>query len=169
MSNHHVHQFNATSLAANVTCTDCHMPDVINIDPVTLRGALSPHRFTAMMPATSMQYGPNVQPNSCTYSCHQNTGADKTARAQWADSIITTKLTPQVAGSHPFQLRAVGTPDFQYALEASTDLTTWVPLRTNTAAALPNYTPRWGFEFTDTNSAGTAQRFYRTRQVYPAP
>jgi formate-dependent nitrite reductase cytochrome c552 subunit len=37
MSDHHVHQFNAAAAAANVSCVDCHMPDVINIDPVTLR------------------------------------------------------------------------------------------------------------------------------------
>lgn len=122
-----------------------------------------------MIPANSIKYGPNGQPNPGTYSCHQGTGADKTARAQWADSIISTNLTPLVAGSHPFQLRTVGTPNYQDALEASTDLITWVPLATNTAAALQNYTPRWGFEFTDTNSVGAAKRFFRARQVYPAP
>jgi hypothetical protein len=169
VSDHHVHQFNAAASAASVTCVDCHMPDVINIDPVTLRGALAPHRFTAMMPADSIKYGPNAQPNSCTYRCHQGTGADKTARAVWADSIISLKLAPIVGASHPYQVRLVGTPDYQYALEASSDLANWSPLITNTASALLNYSPRWGFEFTDTNSAGTAHRFFRGRQVYPAP
>ncbi len=168
VSDHHVHQFNATALAASLTCVDCHMPDVINIDPVTLRAALPSHR-TEIKPEQSVKYGPNAQPNSCTYRCHQDKGVDKTARAQWADSILTTKLTPLVADSHPFQLRTVGTPNYQYALEASTDLVTWVPLTTNTAAALVNYTPRWGFEFTDPNSASAPKRFYRTRQVSPAP
>jgi hypothetical protein len=169
VSDHHVHQFNAAAQAANVTCVDCHMPDVINIDATTLRGALTPHRFTAMMPATSMKYGPNAQPNSCTYRCHQGTGADKTARAQWADSIITLKAAPLVGSSHPFQLRVVGTPDYQYALEATTDFVTWTPITTNTAAALPNYAPRWGFEFSDPDSMTSDKRFYRVRQVSPAP
>ena len=40
VQDHHVHQFNAAALAADVTCVDCHMPDVINVDPTTLRGAL---------------------------------------------------------------------------------------------------------------------------------
>lgn len=169
VADHHVHQFNATAAAANVTCVDCHMPDVINIDPVTLRAALPSHRFTAMMPATSIKFGPPVQPNSCTYRCHQGTGPDKTARAQWADSIISLKLAPLAAAAHPLKVRLVGTPDYQYALEASSDLKSWTPLTTNTAAALLNYTPRWGFEFTDPNSAATAKRFFRARQVYPTP
>ena len=169
VSDHHVHQFSPTAAAATVTCVDCHMPDVINIDPVTLRGALSPHRFTAMMPATSIKFGPNAQPNSCTYRCHQGSGADKTARAQWADSIITLKASPLVASSHPFQVRVVGTPEYQYALDATTDFTTWTPLTTNTAAALPNYSLRWGFEFSDAGSSGAPKRFYRVRQVSPTP
>jgi hypothetical protein len=165
VSDHHVHQFSAVASAAKITCTDCHMPDVINVDPTTLQGALTPHRFSAMMPATSIQFGPNAQPNSCTYSCHQSTGADKTARAQWADSIISLKATPLVASSHPFQLRVVGTPAYQYALEATTDFVNWTPLITNTAAALPSYAPRWGFEFSDPRSLSEEKRFYRVRQV----
>jgi len=169
VSDHHVHQFSASALAATITCVDCHMPDVINIDPVTLRAALPSHRFTAMMPATSLKFGPNAQPNSCTYRCHQSDGGDKSARARWADSIITLKASPLVASSHPFQVRVVGTPEYRYALEATTDFQVWIPLTTNTAAALPSYMPRWGFEFADPGSFGTDKRFYRVRQVSPAP
>ncbi len=169
VSDQHVHQFSPAAMSANVTCVDCHMPDVINIDPVTLRAALPSHRFTAVMPAASMKFGPNGQPNSCTYRCHQNMGADKTARAQWADSIITLKASPLVGTSHPFQVRVVGTPEYQYALDATTDFTTWTPLTTNTAAALPNYSLRWGFEFSDPGSSSAEKRFYRVRQVLPVP
>jgi hypothetical protein len=169
ISDHHVHQFNAAASAASVTCVDCHMPDVINIDPVTLRAALASHTFDAIMPATSMKFGPNGQPNSCTYRCHQDKGADKTARAQWADSILTLRAAPIVASSHPFQLRVVGTPEYRYALDASTDFVTWIPLVTNAATALPNYTPRWGYEFADPGSSALEKRFYRVRQVSPAP
>ncbi|MBI5386900.1 MAG: hypothetical protein HZA90_19685 [Verrucomicrobia bacterium] len=166
---HHVHQFSAAALAANVTCTDCHMPDVINVDPVTRRGALAPHTFSAMLPVTSIQYGTTNQPNSCTYRCHQAQGANATARTAWADSIITHRVAPLVASSHPYQLRVVGTPNYQYALEASADFTNWVRLTTNTAAPLPAYPLRWGFEYTDPTSDAAQYRFYRTKQVVPAP
>ncbi len=165
-----MHQFNAAALAASVTCVDCHMPDVINVDATTLRGALTPHRFTAMMPANSIKFGPNSQPNSCTYRCHQNQGADKTARALWADSIISPRVIPLlVASSHPFQVRIVGTPDYQYVLQGSSDLVNWENLTTNTAAPLLNAAPRWGFEFTDPASTTSPSRFYRSQQIYPAP
>jgi hypothetical protein len=121
------------------------------------------------MPAASMKFGPNAQPNSCTYRCHQSTGADKTARAQWADSILTLRAVPLVASSHPFQLRVVGTPEYQYAVDATTDFMSWTPVITNTAAALFNAAPRWGFEFSDAASVGLDKRFYRVRQVYPTP
>lgn len=169
VSDHHVHQFNAAASAANVTCVDCHMPEVINIDPVTLRAPLTSHSFKAMLPASSMRYGPNAQPNSCTYRCHQDKGADKTARALWADSIITLRAAPLGASSHPFGLRVVGTPAYQYALDATTDFTTWTAVTTNTAAPLLNDAPRWGFDFSDPDSSSMEKRFYRVRQVYPAP
>jgi hypothetical protein len=165
----HVHQFNAAASAANVTCTDCHMPDVINVDANTLRGPLAPHRFTAIMPASSIKYGPNAQPNSCTYRCHQNTGADKIARAQWSDSIITPRVAPLAASSHPFQVRVVGTPEYQYILQGSADLVNWVNLKTNTAAPLLNAAPRWGFEFSDPTSEALPYQFYRSKQFYPVP
>lgn len=166
VDNHHVHKFNANALAADVTCVDCHMPDVINVDPKTLRGALHPHRFTAMMPYESIKYGPNAQPNSCTYRCHQGAGADKVARANWADSILTLRLIPLVSADH-FKLRLVGTPDYKYAIEASTDLVNWVTIGTNTSSQLPDYAPRWGFELIDTNAASTQYKFFRARQVSP--
>ena len=169
VSEHHVHQFSPAAMSASVTCVDCHMPDVINVDPITMRAALSSHTFKSIMPETSIKFGPNGQPNSCTYRCHQNRGDDKTARAQWADSIITLRATPLVATSHPFQVRVVGTPEYYYALEATTDFTTWIPLTTNTAAALPNFSLRWGFEFSDSNSSSAEKRFYRVRQVSPTP
>lgn len=163
VSDHHVHQFNATALAATVTCVDCHMPDVINVDPVTLRGALAPHRFDAMMPANSVRFGANVQPNNCTYRCHQDTGADKSARALWADSIITLRATPTVNSSHMLNLGVVGSPGYSYDVEASADLQTWEKVTTQPTAPLPNNTPRWGFNFADPASSGISKRFYRVR------
>ena len=168
VSDHHVHQFNATALAANVTCTDCHMPNVINVDPATLRGALHPHTFTAIKPEDSMKYDPIGQPNSCTYRCHQANGTTVAERAAWADSILTLRVSPLISAGHGSAIRVVGTPQFQYAIQVSSNLTTWVNLTTNTATQLLNATPRWGFEFTDPDS-GEMPRFYRSRQIVPAP
>ncbi len=163
VSDHHVHQFNATALAASVTCVDCHMPDIINVDPITLRGALAPHRFNAMMPANSLKFGAAAQPNTCTYRCHQDTGADKNARALWADSIITLKAAPVVTSSHVLNLNVVGTPGYSYDVEASTNLTDWQKVTTKITAPLPGNAPRWGFTFEDAASAGMSKRFYRVR------
>ena len=63
----------------------------------------------------------------------------------------------------------VGTPDYQYAVEASADLNTWTSLTTNSTGPLLNFAPRWGFEYADPGSGSLAKRFYRVRQVYPAP
>lgn len=167
VDNHHVHKFNENALSANVNCIDCHMPDVINVNPVTLRGALHPHRFSAMMPDNSIKFGANTQPNSCTYRCHRGSGADNVARALWADSIITLKLIPLVTPTHPYKVRIVGTPDYQYVLEASSDLNVWTTISTNSAAPLQDYKPRWGFEFTDSQSATTPYRFFRVKKVTP--
>jgi len=54
-------------------------------------------------------------------------------------------------------------------LDATTDFVTWTPLVTNTAVALPNYAPRWGFEFSDPDSSDLEQRFYRARRLESAP
>jgi hypothetical protein len=42
-----------------------------------------------------------------------------------------------------------------------------MPLTTNSAAALLNAAPRWGFEFTDPGSGISPYRFYRARQIAP--
>ncbi|MGC8888135.1 MAG: hypothetical protein ACP5MG_13355 [Verrucomicrobiia bacterium] len=166
VDNHHVHKFNAAALAANIICVDCHMPDVINVDSKTLRGALHPHTFNAMMPYNLLKYDPTRQPNSCTYRCHQGSGANMLARAEWADSIITLKLIPIVSANH-IKLRLIGTPDYKYAVEASTDLINWTSISTNTSTQLIDYAPRWGFELIDTNAASTQFRFFRARKVNP--
>ena len=167
VADHHVHQFNATALAANVTCADCHMPDIINVDPATLRGALHPHAFAAIKPENSMKYGPGNQPNSCTYRCHQTKGATVAERAAWADSILTQRLAPLVTSGQPSGVQVVGTPQYQYAIQVSSNLTGWVTVKTNTTAPLLDATPRWGFEYP--SSGASPQQFYRSMQVVPAP
>lgn len=55
-------------------------------------------------------------------------------------------------------LRLSGQPDMTFAIEASTNLTTWVPLKTNVTTG--GY-----FDFVDTGAVGLARRFYRGRWV----
>lgn len=169
VNDHHVHQFTAAALAANITCADCHMPDIIDVDPATLRGALHPHRFTAIKPETSMLYGPGAQPNSCTYRCHQSKGATVAERAAWADSILTQRVGPFGGPGQQPKVRVVGTPGYEYAIEVSSNLTSWVSVTTNAAALLTNAVPHWGFEYTDPDPSAAPKRFYRSKQVVPVP
>jgi hypothetical protein len=150
----HVHQFTpAASAAAQAgapSCIDCHMLDVINVDPVTLRGALHTHTYHTLRPETSLKYGPGSQPNTCTSRCHQDKGADATARAQWAAQYTEIRLAP-MAGQ-PFKLMGKGLKDFNYLIQGSMDFQAWTDLGTQKAV---NAT----FEFQD--AAALQYRFYR--------
>lgn len=95
VSEYHEHSFTDAAKTAAITCTDCHMPDVINVNS-KLRGALSTHNFKFLTPENSIRYGADVMPNSCTYRCHQDKGADRTARASWAISAMSPAETPTV-------------------------------------------------------------------------
>ena len=157
VSEHHAHYFTPAAEAAKVTCTDCHMPDIINVDATTLRGPLSPHTFRVLRPETSMKLGPDAMPNSCTYRCHQDKGTDKTARALWAASYLSPKLeTLPLAFSEPFKVRLHGVRNFTYSVETSSDLKAWTPLGT------PQKVPVSGLlDVPDPDSLATPYRFYR--------
>jgi hypothetical protein len=150
----HVHQFTpAASAAAQAgapSCVDCHMLDAINVDPVTLRGALHTHTYSTLRPETSVKLGAGAQPNSCTYRCHQDKGADAPARAQWAMQYTEIRLTP-VAGQ-PFKLMGKGLKNFNYLIQGSMDFKTWTDLGTQKALD-------GAFEFQD--SQAMEYRFYR--------
>lgn len=81
------------------------------------------------------------------------------------------RITADVAGTPPeiealgrmpdgqFLLRLRGSAGVQYALEATTDLVQWTPIRTNT-------TPTDGvIDYIDTTAPGAPKRFYRARVV----
>ena len=55
-------------------------------------------------------------------------------------------------------LRLSGTPDMAFALEASSNLVGWVPLKTNITTA-------GSFDYVDDGAAGLPRRFYRARWV----
>jgi hypothetical protein len=61
-------------------------------------------------------------------------------------------------GGGSFLLRVTGEADRDYAIDASTDLTDWLPLRTNTANG-------GTFDFVDTAAGEFPDRFYRARWV----
>ncbi len=83
-----------------------------------------------------------------------------------ANSItsVATPLQATLRGSSSngvFQLIVKAQPNFTYVIEGSTNLTSWLPLDTNTAS------PVGLFNFSDTNGASISERYYRTRQVIP--
>jgi len=60
-----------------------------------------------------------------------------------------------------FQLTVSGQANVAYVIQASTNLTSWVSLSTNTASTSGT------ISFTDTESSGLTQRFYRTKLLTP--
>ena len=70
--------------------------------------------------------------------------------------FVTTSYQPLLAGQYAtngFTFQIAGVPGYNYALERSTNLISWVALVTNVSP----------FVFTDPNTAGFPQCFYRTR------
>jgi hypothetical protein len=67
-------------------------------------------------------------------------------------SAAPTMNTASFSGSTGFQFQVAGVPGFNYAVQASTNLVDWISLITNTSP----------FSFTDTNTPGFQQRFYRS-------
>ena len=75
-----------------------------------------------------------------------------------AQATTTASVTASVSGSFSdghFQLTVTGQPNTMYVVQASTNLTSWVPLSTNTSTT-------GTFTFIDTTTPAPEQRFYRT-------
>lgn len=75
---------------------------------------------------------------------------------QHSVSFVTTTMPPAVDqqfSTNGFGLQLVGVPGENYVIEASTNLSNWIPLATNTSP----------FSFVDTNTTGFLLRFYRGR------
>jgi hypothetical protein len=153
----HVHYFTPKAMAAAINCVDCHMPDVINVNTATLRGALHPHTFRSMRPEISQKYGADNQANSCTYSCHQDEGSTKTERAQWAASYLQSHLQLVSVSATATSLRLTGLRNFSYTIEGSRDFTTWLPISTNKADV------NGLLNFQDNASSGS-YKFYRASE-----
>ena len=69
----------------------------------------------------------------------------------YASAVPTLSGVAMTAGNN-VQFTVAGVPGFNYAVQASTDLTDWVTLFTNASP----------FTFTDTNASNFPQQFYRT-------
>jgi hypothetical protein len=149
----HVHYFTDKALTASLRCEDCHMPDVINVNGTTLRGALHAHTFQSMRPEISNKYGADNQANSCTYRCHQDKGATKTERALWAASYLQSHLALVLSGGMP-SVALTGLRGFTYTIEATPDLVTWTAISTNIADAN-------GLLTVPDSAAAGGYRFYR--------
>ncbi|HVM47446.1 MAG TPA: glycosyl hydrolase family 28 protein [Candidatus Acidoferrum sp.] len=70
-------------------------------------------------------------------------------------SAVPTLGSAAMAANGQFSMGVTGVPSLSYAVQASTDLTNWTPLLTNTAP----------FVFTDTNTPFFRERFYRAAFV----
>ena len=65
-------------------------------------------------------------------------------------------LTSFVGTGSQFQIRVEGPVGPDYLLEASSTLTVWLTVQSNSPAAMP-------FHFSETNAAGFDRQFYRVR------
>jgi hypothetical protein len=66
--------------------------------------------------------------------------------------------SPVAAGGGQYSIRVYGTESAKFAMEASTNLTSWLSLKTNTVSG--GY-----FDYLDNTAAGKPRRFYRARWV----
>jgi uncharacterized repeat protein (TIGR01451 family) len=93
--------------------------------------------------------GFNATGTNSAFGCSENTD-------QQSVRFTTTSEGVTVSGQNStngFQLGLSGVPGYDYVIEASTNLSDWVPLATNASP----------FQFTDTNRAAFRHRFYRGR------
>jgi hypothetical protein len=67
-------------------------------------------------------------------------------------SSTAATLNPASSGSGQFALNVSGVPQYQYVVQASTNLVDWTSVQTNVAP----------FTFVDSNASQFSQRFYRT-------
>jgi hypothetical protein len=73
--------------------------------------------------------------------------------------VVRPRLEPMERLSNgQFLLRVFGVADRRYAVEATSDLLSWIPLRTNRISD-------GSFDFLDTTATGSPHRFYRAREV----
>jgi len=104
-----------------------------------------------------------LAPGSTTYfamkefSIGWQNETDMSAEISWVNPVTPATLTSVVRSGKQMSFTVSGVTGSQYVVQASTDLTTWTSVQTNTAP----------FTFTDTNTAAFKQRFYRACSLAP--
>ena len=96
-----------------------------------------------------------IMAKSLTFIGHVNLHFDEALLQQGiipsSPSLAAGLIAPAMSSSGQFQFNVSGVSGFSYTVEASTDLTDWLPIFTNTSP----------FTFTDTNATPSTQNFYR--------
>jgi len=75
-------------------------------------------------------------------------------QSTFAPPAVTSPGQPSLSPGGQFQFRVTASPDASYVIDGSADLTTWLPLTTNSASPLI---------WSDADSYNQAYRFYRVR------
>jgi hypothetical protein len=125
------------------------------------------HNYTSMVTVgnTTSATIPGLTPGTTyyfaitTYDMSGNESVFSSEVSYLVPTIIptTTTMTSVADFGGQFGFVVNGVPGTQYVVQASTNLTDWIAIQTNTAP----------FAFADTNTAGFAQRFFRL--AIPSP
>jgi hypothetical protein len=78
-----------------------------------------------------------------------------------ATLVVTPATLSGSLNNHQFELTVVAEPNLRYIIQASTNLSTWIPLSTNTASAAGT------IKYIDATSPAPKQRYYRVVRVLP--
>jgi hypothetical protein len=74
---------------------------------------------------------------------------------------VSANLSGKILATREFELTVIAQPGEQYIILASTNLSSWIPIATQTASGAGV------IKFTDTASATLKARYYRTQHVIP--
>ena len=135
--------FNALTSAALCCARRCWripLPQTSNCDPLTRARDTGDPAFTPAAGET------DFDGQSRRFGGRVDIGADEV-------TVLPTLLSPQRQGNGQFLIRVLGEVGLNYKLQASTNLTSWTSLATNTASSS-------AVDFTDTPGA-RSRRHYR--------
>lgn len=163
--------------ASDVTVTDTLPSGVIFVSATTSQGTFTnaggvvTFNLGTLSSSASASASIQVSPafggsliNSATVGGAESDLSTVNNTAQTTTTVLVplrATLSGVVVTNAELQFTLTGDPGMSYVIQGSTNLTTWTPLSTNTAAV--NGT----IKFTDSNAPGFNQRFYRAVRVIP--
>lgn len=112
-------------------------------------GSLLP---TAVGPILTLKNVTTNQSGVYSVTVTDRNGSTNSIASLTVYATTAAQLAPASSTGGQYALTLTGVPGFKYVVQASTNLTTWVPVRTN-------YSP---FAFVDTTAGKFHQRFYRS-------